>query len=302
MRPMVIAVIEKVTGKEIGFRLLDLDTYNIMDASADSVKQQLKNGIKIENLEIADRGLVWTQGSRQRYPSYNPYTKLLNGKSPAIILMELVNNSYRVCDFNGQIVDMTEESLIEYGRIDGIANGKIVDTERTSYISAINGEFIKDKLFRDKEYGEKLKLKMNVFVHSTYSLNDAYDAKLTNFEVEEIKLSKGVLGIQENGFKGAMKLKRVQLPNTLERLGKQSFMDSGLEFIEIPEGVIEIPERCFALCKELTEVHLPNSIRLIKRNAFYKCNKLSLIVRGPNDIVIDYGAIPRGINIQVRKN
>lgn len=299
---IVMISVLKAGSKTVGFRLLDLDYGQVLDVNYNAVKEQMINGIIIENLKIENNKIIGSNGSIERYPLIDYNTKLLVGKSPLIILMELANNAYRVCDSTGNIFDITLDSLINYYYIDGIANGKVINTENTKYISPIKGEYRKDKLLQAKKYGEKLKVKMDV-LGAEYKLDERYYARLLQgSKAESIVLGKGVLGIQPYGFKDALCLKEIILPATLEFIGEGAFLNTRIEEIVIPEGIAEIPPRCFALCKELKQVSLPNSLKTIRQNAFYNCNKLKVIHTGPSKLTIAFGAIPRGTKRIIRKS
>ena len=92
----------------------------------------------------------------------------------------------------------------------------------------------------------------------------------------------------EFGFENSKNiyLKDVKLPDTLEIIGSNAFLDCvGITKIEIPEGVSIIPETCFMGCSELISVSLPSTISELGYAAFIDCIKLSEIT------------IPEGVEI-----
>lgn len=295
---IVMIAVHKAGNKIIGFRMLDTDSRDIKDVSYDIVRKVLKDKkADIENIKLEGNTILGSNGKLQRYPVL--VNGQLYGRSPLVILFELPNNCYRVTDYSGEIVDMTEDEIIRYGETEGIANGKIVRTEDgKKYISSINGVYKQDKLLISKQYKEKLALKMKLIGFKDYEVTEDGIARVLKRDIEVLNLKDGVVSIADNGFKGCSKLREVVLPKTLERLGKNSFMSCvSLEKIEIPEGIVEIPERCFAKCIKLKEVYLPNSLRVIKSHAFFQCRSLTKVYCGRAPINIAYGAIPSRVKI-----
>lgn len=64
----------------------------------------------------------------------------------------------------------------------------------------------------------------------------------------------------------------IQLPNTLKKIGKESFYGcSKLKRIIIPEGVVSIGKAAFGICgaKDFTELYISKSVKEIGDKAFY---------------------------------
>ena len=100
-------------------------------------------------------------------------------------------------------------------------------------------------------------------------------------------------------FEGCSALTTLVIPNTVTKIGKNAFKESGLtqitlpeslttieasafyktklETITIPEKVTAIPSGCFSLCEHLREVILPNTLTTISQNAFEDCPILESI-------------------------
>ena len=280
----------------IGFRLLDTDTKETVDVTVKNlISAVTEKGVDVENVGIENGKVVHTNGVFSRYPTI--VNNKLVGKSPLVILYELADDKYRVANYAGEIVDITEEEAIKYARTEGIANGKVVRGESgVTFISSINGEYKKDKLLEDKKYGSRLKAKRALLNMRDYLIDDNYLAYAENKDIEEVTFNKGLLGVKDRGFLGCEKLHTVTFSRTIERLGIASFMGcSSLKTIKIPEGVKEIPEKCFEGCSSLESVCLPNTLSHIKKSAFQRCHKLKRMYTGPKNIDIEYGAIPRGV-------
>lgn len=72
-------------------------------------------------------------------------------------------------------------------------------------------------------------------------------------------------------------LASVTLPNTLETIESQAFVNTGLTEINIPETVTSIGNEAFYGCDKLTSITIPISVRSIGRDAFYECNSLTTV-------------------------
>lgn len=293
---IVMIAVHKTGNKIVGFRLLDTDSGKLQDVPNENLKAVIESGnAEVENVKIEGGRIAGSNGTLQRYPTL--INGGLYGKSPLVILFELVNNCYRVANYLGEVVDITEQEAIKYSETEGIANGKLVPDENgKSHISSINGTYKQDKLIADKKYGKVLSAKMAMLGVRDYSLDENYRATLTDKKAEEVFFGRGVLGIAHNGCKDCRELKYVKFPATLEELGDSSFCGCiSLEEITIPEGITTIPKRCFAFCKNLKQVYMPNSLRKIEDSAFSGCDKLKVIHLGPGPLEIAYGAVPRGV-------
>ena len=292
---IVMIAVHKHGNKIIGFRILDTDSGDIKDVPKDNLREVLQREVvDVENVTLQGTRIVGSNGKLQRYPIL--VNGRLYGRSPLIILFELADDYYRVTNYMGEIVDIHQSEAIRYAETEGIANGKIITTEDgNKFISSINGTYKQDRLVRDKKYGRTLLNKMKVFGVREYSLDDNYHMMLNDKSVEELRVARGVLGILPNGCKGALRLREVVLPDTLEVLGESAFSGCrSLEVINIPEGVKVIPKRCFLNCTSLREIHLPNSLKIVETHAFMGCNNLKKVYCGPNPVKMEFGALPRG--------
>ena len=283
-----------------GFRLLDRDTGEVKDIPYSSVINTLRStDVTVEGIDISGSEPKGSNGSFDRY------TQLVNGitlgKCPIVICKEYPDKVYDVANHLGKVVRMDMNGIIQFASVEGIANGKIVDSDNGKYISSICGEYLKDKSFNDRAYGDKLKLKMGVMGVNEYELNDRNYIVGKDKNVEELHIGKGCLGVEKRGFKGFNKLKKIMLPNTCSELGEEAFKDcSELEEILIPEGVVVIPKRCFENCSKLVHINLPNSLRKIDIAAF-KGSGLKTISLGPVKPIIISMALPFNVKIEVRR-
>lgn len=283
-----------------GFRLLDRDTGEVKDIPYNNVINTLRStDVTVEGIDVSG---VEPKGSNG---SFDRYTQLANGVTlgncPIVICKEYPDKIYDVANHLGKVVKMDMQGIIQFASVEGIANGKIVEGDNGKYISSISGEYLKDKSFNDRAYGDKLKLKMGVLGVYEYELNERNFVVGISKEIEHLHLGKGCLGVEPMGFKDFSKLKQVMLPDTCINLGKESFKNClALEEIIIPEGVTVIPEKCFENCKALKSVTFPNSLRVIEHHAF-RNSGVRTISLGPVRPNISADAFPPNTKVKVRR-
>ena len=77
--------------------------------------------------------------------------------------------------------------------------------------------------------------------------------------LEEVVLPEGLREIGDGAFYMARALKSVNLPSTLERIGRTAFYDTAIESVDLPEPLTDIGELCFAFSavKSMTMAEAP---------------------------------------------
>lgn len=83
-----------------------------------------------------------------------------------------------------------------------------------------------------------------------------------------------VIGIDDDAFKNAKKLRSVTLPPSIEFIGNNSFADSSLDSIFIPMGNLEsIGHNAFARCN-ISSIDIPSSVKRMGVGVFKECKTL----------------------------
>lgn len=301
---------DKPDGNILAFRVLDTESRQYMDIEFGTIRSLLDSGKVIDGLEIdpTSNEIVGSNGNLSRYCELVFYSNLNRaltiGKSPAVILLQYPDDTYDVAMGNGSVCHMTTQNVIEYSEYDGLANGKVIDKGNGAYISAIKGSYRQHKSFKDMEYGDRTKAKMNMLNVKSYKLDDSnfayFDRKDGTME-QEISLGRGCLGVAERGFEGHS-LKKITCPNTCIQFGVAAFRNcANLESINIPEGTEVIPNYMFEGCKSLREIDLPNSVRKIERSAF-KGSGIRVIRTGRRRVETAPGSVPIGVKMVPRRN
>ena len=81
--------------------------------------------------------------------------------------------------------------------------------------------------------------------------------------------------LEDNSFYNCTSLEDVQLPVSLQKIGKSAFVGcDNLCKIIVPENVRSIGFSCFSGCKSLSEVSLSSSLKEISQNCFSWCSAL----------------------------
>lgn len=142
---MIACIYGTVNDKEpAGFRLLDMDEMKVIDVPYKSVYATLANKkADIINVGIENGKLKGLNGNFDRYSKI--VGGKLVGKSKLVILSEIGSLGYTVCDHVGNKKRMTNELVIAYANVCGIANGKVVKKlNGDDNISAIRGSYDKE--------------------------------------------------------------------------------------------------------------------------------------------------------------
>ena len=82
------------------------------------------------------------------------------------------------------------------------------------------------------------------------------------------EVPEGVTKIDNGCFYNRIKLKKIELPETLKEIGDYAFKFSEIPEIQIPEGVFRIGTGCFQNSSILKEIKLPSNLREIGDYAF----------------------------------
>lgn len=85
----------------------------------------------------------------------------------------------------------------------------------------------------------------------------------------------GPTEIEEQQYIGNKKLKEIELPDSVTKIGPEAFKDCiNLETVIIPNSVTEIETSAFENCQNLTTINIPNKINKINPRTFAGCSEL----------------------------
>ena len=154
------------------------------------------------------------------------------------------------------------------------------------------------KQFRDEEYWPDAYIVDDVAVYGAEGRTLVY----VDENVEQFVVPEGVINIYHRCFAYCEKMKRVDLPSSLQRIGKSAFWGcvslkeiifpasvhyiageemfmncSSLEHVVLPSSITEVFPRMFCHCRCLKEIKLPENILSIGGGAFRRCYSLERI-------------------------
>lgn len=102
------------------------------------------------------------------------------------------------------------------------------------------------------------------------------------FNLSEIVLPEGLIGIGEFAFGACQALQKINLPKSITEIGKEAFMYCyKLSAISVPDRVKAIQESTFYQCQSLATVNLGKGITAIGRYAFGECSSLKTLKLSP---------------------
>ena len=275
MTPILICIIQRkeVTeysnkAKVVGFRLMDIDTKQVMDVSLKSVKDNLKNGMKILG--------------------FNSMGQILNNKVPIDCDGYVMNIEYDT------VIETMPNSMVRVSSFDGRVYERRYSDTAILYEGTPQGEE-----YKVYEYRGKLAKKAKMFKR-IYDINELGVCKAREgFDYEdapeELVIPDGVTSIAEYGFKGVKNVKKLIIPSTVESIGRYAFSNMrDLEVVEIKGKVEVLHIGCFQNCISLKNVTLSSYVRVLEKECFSGCNSLRKIrsLRGSGLESVGYMALP----------
>ena len=94
--------------------------------------------------------------------------------------------------------------------------------------------------------------------------------------MKEIILPNKLETIGNNAFMDCLNVKNITIPNSVTNIGESAFYNcSSLTNITIPNSVTSIGELAFLDCSSLTDITIPNSVTNIGESAFSACSSLT---------------------------
>ena len=122
-----------------------------------------------------------------------------------------------------------------------------------------------------EDENEQEEVNTNVYKYCL-SLGTVLHGSIRRDALRIVRLPEGLREIENNAFEDCRALKVVTLPSSVTRIGKEAFMNSGLEHFVAPPNVYEVGDDAFAECKFLKSINLP-AIQLGKQ-VFRYCTSL----------------------------
>ena len=106
-----------------------------------------------------------------------------------------------------------------------------------------------------------------VKLHIPDSVNELGEGAFTANSIVDLKLSRNVTKIPQAAFSMNIRLREIEIPNTVTEIGQMAFAGARLESLNIPASVRKIGEKAFHL-HHLTELTIPGTVKEIGDSAF----------------------------------
>ncbi|ASS37232.1 leucine-rich repeat protein [Mogibacterium pumilum] len=104
-------------------------------------------------------------------------------------------------------------------------------------------------------------------LHIPDSVNDLGEGAFSANSIIELKMSKNVTKIPQAAFSMNIRLREIEIPDTVTEIGQMAFAGARLESLKIPASVRKIGEKAFHL-HHLTELTIPGTVKEIGDSAF----------------------------------
>ena len=88
--------------------------------------------------------------------------------------------------------------------------------------------------------------------------------------------------IGDSAFENCSSLKSVSLPMMLEKIGDNTFKQTGLKTLKIPKSVYWIGDGVLSGCRKLEQIIIPENIDTVPRRMFEECTALKKVVLHEN--------------------
>ena len=102
-------------------------------------------------------------------------------------------------------------------------------------------------------------------------------------KLSEVNLPTSLENIGKKAFKDCTKLTTITIPNNVTSIGSETFSGcSSLKSVKIGAGVTSIGSKAFYKCKALKKVTIPSKVKTIGSNAFNGCTAMTSVTIGKN--------------------
>ena len=110
--------------------------------------------------------------------------------------------------------------------------------------------------------------------------------KVYSIEIPEKYEGEPVVEIGDGAFENCMYLEKIELPNSLKRIGNRAFKSCGFTSICLPENVYKIGDKAFYMCFFLETVQFQTVVSM-GEDVFTECGSLTEIYTSLEKIVVD---------------
>ena len=131
--------------------------------------------------------------------------------------------------------------------------------------------YVSKELFRGNQSVRKVNMPASLQIIKKDAFNGCENLRT-------VSLHYGLKEIRTRAFCFTPKLTAIEFPESLTRIGHDSFWGSGLKEIRIPGSVKDIEPYTFAECRSLKRVILEPGVERISYRAFWECEALEHVL------------------------
>ena len=219
---------------------------------------------------------TFTNGKYQNNAKVTVTATGANNGDKAILKITLIDNkgqeisASRVLEyFNGAIVNISEGGLSN--ALIGISSSDISGLKVTGTLNETDFEYIRENLTA-LEVLDLSGANMTAFPNRGLAF---YNGE--NTTLKEVILPEGLISIEEAAFAHCTALEKLNVPSTVNTLGRWILENTKVTSFTIPQGVTEIPASCF-YGSAITTINIPPSVKTIGNWAFQDAKLTEVVI------------------------
>lgn len=219
---------------------------------------------------------TFTNGKYQNNAKVTVTATGANNGDKAILKITLIDNrgkeisASRVLEyFNGVIVDISAGELSNV--LSGITLTNINALKVTGTLNETDFKYIRENLTA-LEVLDLSGTNMTVFPNRALAFYNG-----DNTTLKEVILPEGLISIEEAAFANCTALEKLNVPSTVNTLGRWILENTKVTSFTIPQGVTEIPASCF-YGSAITTINIPPSVKTIGNWAFQDAKLTEVVI------------------------
>ena len=219
---------------------------------------------------------TFTNGKYQNNAKVTVTATGANNGDKAILIITLIDNrgkeisASRVLEyFNGVIVDISAGELSNV--LSGITLTNINALKVTGTLNETDFKYIRENLTA-LEVLDRSGTNMTVFPNRALAF---YNGE--NTTLKEVILPEGLISIEEAAFANCTALEKLNVPYTVNTLGRWILENTKVTSFTIPQVVTEIPASCF-YGSAITTINIPPSVKTIGNWAFQNAKLTEVVI------------------------
>ena len=267
----VIDIILPETLKEEDYTALVAEVKNEMGVGMD-----IQTRVTSSPWQVTLTKQTFTNGKYQNNAKVTVTATSANNGDKAILKITLIDNrgkeisASRVLEyFDGVIVDISAGELSNV--LSGITLTSINALKVTGTLNETDFEYIRENLTA-LEVLDLSGTNMTAFPNRGLAFYNG-----DNTTLKEVILPEGLISIEEAAFANCTALEKLNVPSTVNTLGRWILENTKVTSFTIPQGVTEIPASCFYR-SAITTINIPSSVKTIGNWAFQDAKLTEVVI------------------------